>query len=95
VSPVGIVTIGSQTVENAAVFFGIMAYINVILATINLLPLLPLDGGHFAIALYEKLSGRQANIRKLMPVAAATMATLFFLFIVGFILDITNPISLG
>ena len=94
VSPIGIVSIGNQA-ENAAGFFGIMAYINVILATINFLPLFPLDGGHFAVALYEKITGRQANIRKLMPVAAAVIGTLFFLGFVAIILDIVDPISFG
>lgn len=94
VSPIGIVSIGSQA-DNAAGFFGILAYINVILATINLLPLFPLDGGHFAVALYEKITGREANIRKLMPVAAAVVGTLFFLGFVAIILDIVNPISFG
>jgi membrane-associated protease RseP (regulator of RpoE activity) len=94
VSPIGIVSIGSQS-DSAAAFFGILAYINVILATINLLPLFPLDGGHFAVAVYEKLSGREANVRKLMPVAAAVIGTLFFLGFVAIILDIVNPISFG
>jgi len=94
VSPIGIVSLGSQA-GSAAGFFGIMAYINVILATINLLPLFPLDGGHFAVALYEKVTGRQANIRKLMPVAAAVIGTLFFLGFVAIILDIVDPIRFG
>jgi membrane-associated protease RseP (regulator of RpoE activity) len=94
VSPIGIVSIGNQA-QSAAGFFGIMAYINVILATINFLPLFPLDGGHFAVALYEKVTGKQANIRKLMPVAAAVIGTLFFLGFVAIILDIVDPISFG
>jgi membrane-associated protease RseP (regulator of RpoE activity) len=94
VSPIGIVSIGTQA-QSAAGFFAILAYINVILATINLLPLFPLDGGHFAVAAYEKISGRQANVQKLMPIAAAVMGTLFFLGLVAIILDITNPIRFG
>ncbi|HEX6300729.1 MAG TPA: M50 family metallopeptidase [Acidimicrobiia bacterium] len=94
VSPIGIVSIGNQT-QSAAGFFGIMAYINVILATINFLPLFPLDGGHFAVALYEKITGREVNVRRLMPVAAAVIGTLFFLGFVAIILDIVNPISFG
>ena len=94
VSPIGIVSIGSQATDTAG-FVAILAYVNVILATINLLPLFPLDGGHFAVALYEKVSGREANIRKLMPVAAAVIGALFFLGFVAIVLDIVNPISLG
>ena len=93
VSPIGIVSIGSQA-ENAAFFIGILASVNVILATINLLPLFPLDGGHFAVALYEKLTGREADIRRLMPVAAAVIGLFVFLGFVAIILDVANPINL-
>ena len=93
VSPIGIVNIGTQT-ESAAAFLGILAFVNVILATINLLPLYPLDGGHFAVAAYEKVSGREANVRKLAPVAAAVIGLFAFLGLVAIVLDIVNPISL-
>jgi len=93
VSVVGIVNIGTQT-ESPAAFLGILAFVNVILATINLLPLFPLDGGHFAVAVYEKLSGREANVRRLAPVAAAVIGLFAFLGFVAVILDIVNPISL-
>lgn len=93
VSPIGIVNIGSQ-VENVAFFVGILATVNVILATLNLLPLLPLDGGHFAVALYEKLTGREADVRRLAPVAAAVVVLFGFLGLVAIILDVADPISL-
>jgi membrane-associated protease RseP (regulator of RpoE activity) len=93
VSPIGIVNIGNQA-ESAPAFLGILAFVNVILATINLLPLFPLDGGHFAVALYEKVSGREANVRKLAPVAAAVIGLFVFLGFVAIVLDIVNPISL-
>lgn len=94
ISPIGVVSIGSQ-LDNAASFFLIMAYINIFVATFNLLPLIPLDGGHFAIAVYEKITGRQANMNKLMPIAVATTGTLIFLFLIGAVLDIFNPINFG
>jgi membrane-associated protease RseP (regulator of RpoE activity) len=93
VSPIGIANIGSQT-ESAATFLGVMAFVNVILATINLLPLYPLDGGHFAVAVYEKLTGREANVRRLAPIAAAVIGLFAFLGFVAIILDIVDPISL-
>lgn len=93
VSPIGIVAIGAQA-ENVAFLFGILAYVNVILATINLLPLFPLDGGHFAVALYEKITGRQADIRRLIPIAAAVIGLFVFLGFVAIILDVANPIDL-
>ena len=91
VSPIGIVSIGSQA-ESTASFIAIMAFVNVILATINLLPLFPLDGGHFAVAVYEKLTGREANVRRLIPVAVAVIGVFLFLGFVAVILDVTNPI---
>ncbi len=93
VSPIGIVSIGSQA-ESAAFFVFILAQVNVILATINFLPLFPLDGGHFAVALYEKVTGREADIRRLVPVAAAVIGLFVFLGFVAIILDVANPISL-
>lgn len=93
VSPIGLVNIGSQ-MESGAAFFGILALVNVILATLNLLPLFPLDGGHFAVAVYEKIARRPANVEKMMPVAAAVIAIFGFLGLVAIILDVVNPISL-
>ena len=95
VSPIGIGQIGSQVEEfGVASFLVLLASVNVMLATLNVLPLYPLDGGHFAVALYEKLSGRTADVRVLAPVAALVIALVGFLGLVAIILDIVNPISL-
>ncbi|MEX1037912.1 MAG: M50 family metallopeptidase [Acidimicrobiia bacterium] len=93
VSPIGIVNITNQ-MDSVAAFVGILALVNVILATLNLLPLFPLDGGHFAVALYERVTHREANFEKLMPVAAAVVVLFVFLGVVAIILDVVNPISL-
>jgi membrane-associated protease RseP (regulator of RpoE activity) len=95
VSPIGIVQIGSQSAE-----FGVMnlvllmAFVNVILGTLNALPLYPLDGGHFAVALYEKLTGRTADMRKLVPVALTVIAVIAVIGLLAIVLDIVNPIDL-
>lgn len=93
VSPIGIVNLGSQA-QSAGSFLAVLALVNVALASINLLPLFPLDGGHFAVALYEKVTRREANVQKLMPVAVGVVGLFLFLGLVGIVLDIVNPISL-
>jgi membrane-associated protease RseP (regulator of RpoE activity) len=95
VSPIGIVQIGSQAQE-----FGVtnvvllMAFVNVILGTLNALPLYPLDGGHFAVAVYEKVSGRTADMRKLVPIALTVIGAIGLIGLLAIVLDIVNPIDL-
>ena len=66
----------------------------------NLIPLLPLDGGHVAIATYERIrsrKGRQyhADVMKLMPLAYAVVMVLVVLGAATIFLDIVNPIHLN
>ncbi len=72
-----------------------LANINLVLGVINMFPLLPLDGGHAAIATYERLRSRKgrryyADVNKLMPVAAVCLALLAFMFLTGLYLDIAK-----
>jgi membrane-associated protease RseP (regulator of RpoE activity) len=95
VSPIGLAQIGSQAgAIGIANYIGILASINVILATFNVLPLLPLDGGHFAVALWQKVTGREPDIRRLVPVAVAVIVLFVFLGLVAVVLDIFNPIRI-
>ena len=95
VSPIGLVQIGTQA---EAVGFDnvvfILASVNIILGIFNGLPLYPLDGGHFAVALWEKVTGREVNVRRLVPVAAAVITLMLFLGVIAIVLDVVNPISL-
>ena len=95
VSPIGLVQIGTQV---ARVGIGnmvfLLAVVNVTLAIFNSLPLYPLDGGHFAVALYEKVTGRRVDIRRLIPVAVTVVILMVFLGLVAVVLDIVNPLTL-
>jgi membrane-associated protease RseP (regulator of RpoE activity) len=75
-------------------FMVLLGSISVILATTNVLPLYPLDGGHFAVAVYEKITGRQADVRKLAPIAVAVILLVGFLGVSGLVLDIISPIDI-
>jgi membrane-associated protease RseP (regulator of RpoE activity) len=61
----------------------------------NLIPLLPFDGGHIAIAAYEAIRSRpgkpyRADIRKLLPFSYAILAVLLVLFVGNFYLDLVR-----
>ena len=93
VSPVGIVRLGTES--DFELMVSLVAMVNIVLGIFNGLPLYPLDGGHFAVAVYERITHREADVRKLAPIAAAVMALVLFLFTVALLLDIVNPISLN
>jgi len=73
----------------------LLAAVNISVGVFNMFPLLPLDGGHAAIATYERLRSRRgrryrADAAKLMPVAAVCITLLAFMFFTGLYLDITG-----
>ena len=70
----------------------LLAALNVSVGVFNMFPLLPLDGGHAAIAVYERTRERNgkryfADVSKLMPVVTITVALLAFMFFTGLYLD--------
>jgi membrane-associated protease RseP (regulator of RpoE activity) len=101
-SIIGVVQIGSQVAEHGLVnLFYLLFGFNIFIGIFNLLPVLPFDGGHVAIATYEKirsmLSGRryQADVAKLLPVTYAVVLVLALLFVTTIYLDITHPVSVN
>ena len=74
-----------------------LAGVNVFVGLLNMVPLLPFDGGHAAVATYERIRSRKgkpyrADVGKMVPVAMAVMTFLVFVLFAGLYLDITNPI---
>jgi membrane-associated protease RseP (regulator of RpoE activity) len=94
----------SDDVGEAAGFAGVLyllAILNVFVGVFNMFPLLPLDGGHAAIAVYERAQERRrrtrqryfADVERLMPLAMGVIAVLAVLMFTGLYLDITEPIG--
>ena len=74
-----------------------LAFVNVFFGVFNMLPLLPFDGGHVAIATYERIRSRgnrryQADASKMVPVAVAVTVLMLALFLAGSYLDIAKPL---
>ena len=90
VSVIGIARVASDLYS--ALF--LLAYVNIFVGTLNFIPLYPLDGGHFAVALYEKIRGREADVRPLIPVAAAVFIFIMMLGLLGIYFDIVDPLPL-
>jgi len=70
----------------------LFATVNVFVGILNLIPVLPFDGGHLAIAIWEKVTRRRVDTRKLVPVAAIVFGFLMLVSVSVLYLDIVNPI---
>jgi membrane-associated protease RseP (regulator of RpoE activity) len=76
----------------------LLGAVNVFVGVFNMMPLLPFDGGHAAVAVYERLRSTRtrryhADVRKLAPVATAVVVLLVMLLVAGLYLDITQPLG--
>jgi membrane-associated protease RseP (regulator of RpoE activity) len=76
----------------------LLANVNIFVGVFNMLPLLPFDGGHAAIATYERLRSRRgrvyrADVGKMIPVATTVVVLLVMLMFAGLYLDITSPLG--
>jgi regulator of sigma E protease len=88
-SPVGIVEGSSQALnEGFRVYLEILAFISLSLALLNLLPLLPLDGGHIAFSILEKLRGRAIPREAYEKASAFGIAVVLLLFVLGLSNDV-------
>jgi len=107
VSVIGASRAGGEFVaqDQWAGFWMMLANLNFFLALFNLVPLPPLDGGHIAVVIYEKLRdafrrlrglppGPPANYEKLMPLTIAMAALLLGVGVLVMAADVVNPVRL-
>jgi len=90
-SPVGIVRGSSQAVKQGwQDYLWVLALISLSLALLNLLPLLPLDGGHIFFSLLEWIRGRAVPREIYERVSAIGIAVVLLLFFIGLSNDVGN-----
>ena len=107
ISVVGASIIGGDTVDRGlwVMFWFFLAQLNFVLGAVNLLPLLPFDGGHIAVATYEKLrdmvrrarglvAGGPVNYLKLMPATYVVLAVVGAYMLLTVTADLVNPIRI-
>jgi membrane-associated protease RseP (regulator of RpoE activity) len=107
ISVVGASIIGGDTVDHGlwVAFWFFLAQLNFVLGAINLVPLLPFDGGHIAVAVYEKIRNLIRSARGVIPAGPVDYTKLMpatyviLVVVVGYMAltvtaDLVNPIRL-
>jgi regulator of sigma E protease len=88
-SVVGISDVANQTIEIGIYpSLLLLALVSLSLGLVNLLPILPLDGGHIFWALFEKLRGRPASLRVMERATVIGFGLVLLLMAIGLSNDI-------
>lgn len=87
--PVGITSVASTSVAQGF-FLPLLAIISLNLAIFNLLPILPLDGGHLFFIATEKLMGRPVSEQTMGRFAAFGVALVLMLFVFATYADLSK-----
>jgi membrane-associated protease RseP (regulator of RpoE activity) len=102
ISIYGAARIGVGLLESGiAAYLFLLVVLNVFIGLFNLVPLLPLDGGHIAVATYERIrelfrrDGRRyfVDVAKLMPLTYAVVLVMVLIGVSSLYLDIVNPVN--
>jgi membrane-associated protease RseP (regulator of RpoE activity) len=91
---VGAARLSGQAVQEGLfdVLFFLFAGFNVFVGILNLLPLPPLDGGHLAVVIVEKITGKRVDVRRLLPLTALVAGFLMLFMVSLLYLDVTRPL---
>jgi membrane-associated protease RseP (regulator of RpoE activity) len=97
-SPVGVVRLfHTAAADGLATVLYLLALVNLSLGLFNLVPMLPLDGGHVVIALYEGARSRHrryhADVGKLLPLFYLVIVVLVFLGASSLFLDLRDLVT--
>lgn len=95
-SPIGIVAFSSKTIELGWSFYlRVLGFISLQLAIFNLLPFLPLDGGHVLFNIIEKIKG--SPVRREVFEKASVIGLMLFalLFVMGLMNDVQRLMGPG
>lgn len=95
-----------DTSDKITFFIVMVAGLNIFVGIFNLLPILPLDGGHMAVAIADGVKRTNARLRrrpmpepidveKLTPLTLVVVVLLLSLTVLLVIADIVNPVRLG
>ncbi len=114
VGVVGVARVSGETLSNSqrspmerfATFILIIASLNIFVGLFNLLPILPLDGGHMAVAIADEIRAFIARLRgrarpaaidvtTLTPITMVVFAILAALTLLLLVADIVNPVILN
>jgi regulator of sigma E protease len=88
-SPVGIVQGSSEAAKQGTdTFLFVLGLISLSIALLNLLPLLPLDGGHIVFAIAEGVGGRTVRREIYEKVSVVGLGVVLLLFFIGLSNDI-------
>jgi regulator of sigma E protease len=80
--PVGIIQLSSEAVQGGY-YLMLLALISINLAILNMLPLLPLDGGHVLFSIIERVRGRSLSLKVFERISMVGFALFLLLFIVA------------
>lgn len=98
-SIVGIVDVGSQIAGNVWGMLALLGLVSFSLGLINLLPVLPFDGGHAAVVVFESIASKvrrrrvRVDYRKLMPVTTVFMVLFLAFALSTILLDVRDAIG--